>query len=868
MEELRSSNSDYLKVRNDFAKKDTTQAVEDRMVVQNGLDPEVARTTMERAEGNETSDRETAQAADKLANGALETQKIAQPKGADKVSENWISQSVELVRTKIREGFEFAFNNRPKNLNPVADAILKEFYGWKQYFDVGKTADGRSVMVGDMAAQSMRVEVRDLWSKEKEQGSKMGLEEFSTGLWAISNARGKDWNKYSKELRTYVDENEASEPILKQLRRVLDMGDEVYHSSLAREYVKKTHADLDVIGDDLIKRGVLKGDFKKEDYFPNMVAFEDQTGDLFEKAIYGKKVHRAIFTEGKKFENGLESMKNGFIPEALHFEQIYGNYLTRVGRSLRTARLADRFKEQASMPLADDRKGRVSISADEEAGMVVRAPKNDAEAKSWGLSEASQWEVPKTGQGNERYKDAGALNHMFKGLYVHPEVYKGLKHVYSTGPDLGGFGKALWRANSAWKTVTLAGSFFHGVSVGQKAMSLDQAQGLKMGLNMGTVVGEGLSALGKGTDFPILLELTKGGFSLHQQDMIGNPLLSRNYDFKTGEKTLRSKASDIVNSYTNFFHDKIFEKFHPGIKIGLGIRMVKSDWFKKIEAEQGRSHAMEVTSKILNDTFGGQNLEYIGRSKLAQSVLQGVFLAPDWQESKMKRLFGTALAEDPKARRSFQIALGMEMALVLVAKIAMQQAMGAMTGETRTMEEIAEDVWTGKLGSVYLGKTKEDKPRDLFLNFAGSANQDWRPILAIAKGIYETPHDPKALSRELKAEFEHKFSPVMSAYNQLQTHMTPRELRKEQARPPSAFDYPLLPIGASQAAATMAGGLPITGSGVAERAIDTLMSQIASTVGAPLQPYTSLETKAKAKQAEAKAKKKEEDKKGKLTILK
>jgi hypothetical protein len=832
------------------------QEVEDRLVTRHGLTREAARSVVNRVEGDPANDANAREISRKIGEKADQELKAAQGPNDPKVSQAWIDGKVDAIRTKVVEIFDHSINNIPKGLNKPGMGMLKQFYNWKQFLNLGKTESGGPAMVGAMADAALHNKTTALWEEYQAPGGKMPKDDFREAVLVQTAAfeSRSDIKTFVKDMRDLMAEN--PQPIHKQTERILQLGETLGNESLVNKFIKENSQVISVAGDELLKAKIIKE--KKIGFLTNQIALESEGGDLFDKLIYGKEISKSILSKKKVYNNYIEAMIDGHIPASMKYDDVIGNYLSRAGKSLRVAKLASEMKANAALPDSHDDKVRVTISSDESMpGIAVRDPKNE------------NWEVPEA-PGNKKFQNLGGLNYRLEGIYAHPEIYRGLTHVFESGFEKQGLVKAMFRLSSVWKSMALSFSFFHEGSLRQKAISLSQSHGLGVAgqvlidLKNDSLTNEGLSTLAGNVDTPILLDLVRNDFSLHQHDMSKNPLLASNYNFKTGEKTITAKASDIFNAATNFFHDRVFEKVQPGLKIAMGIRLVKSDWFQNLKGKEGEplsyDDKLQTVSKIMNDTFGGQNLEAIGRTRLAQTLLQAVFLAPDWQEAKMKRMFGTVLAQDPNARSSFRAAVAAEFAMMLVLKIAAQQLYSGITGDQRSLKDMAEDIWNGRLGSVYIGKTKENKPRDKFMTFGGSANQDLRVPLTFAKGLVGTVKgDFRALPQAIGEETSHKFSPLFSLMKSYTEHKTEMQKKLESRKPPSGYDYNFLPMSVAQTIAALTGGLG------EDRANEAIQSQISSTLGVPIQVVTSLQTARKAKE---KQEKEEKNAKRKLQLMK
>lgn len=95
---------------------------------------------------------------------------------------------------------------------------------------------------------------------------------------------------------------------------------------------------------------------------------------------------------------------------------------------------------------------------------------------------------------------------------------------------------------------------------------------------------------------------------------------------------------------------------------GQMVPVAKTEAFKMLEPQYGA----EVAAKRVNDIFGGQNLEKLGRNPELQTVLRTTFLAPDWLES-WARNAGATFTKGPEgdAARKYWLATGVSAVLGL-----------------------------------------------------------------------------------------------------------------------------------------------------------------------------------------------------------
>jgi hypothetical protein len=794
--------------------------VQDTLVHKYGIDKEGLNTTMASAKGHPEDDVDVLEASEKVADAALENLKQAQPSKEAPVGKEWIAQGWDYIRTKLRDMVDLAVNSIPKGANENLLKQLRTTANEKNYIEVG---EGSGVFVGAMEGRSSEAKVEELYKKIKQSNPNViGAKEFREGLLMRAFMRGKDVESEIRSARQYISENIDAKPILKQVSRLLDITESMYKLPGVEDFIQEDYKSLDVIKNHF--------GFENSDYYHNIIAMKDHK-DGWDKLFFGDTLNISNFGEAKKYDSGLEAMlKGGIMPASTDYNLIKSSYLKSVANALRFKKMSEDIKKNSLLPNSSEEKMMISTHADRaDPAFVVKDFKSDA-----------KFERPQDINGHY-YKDMGNLRNDFEGIYAHPDVYRWHEAVFRQ-PHPNGVVKAFLRGNGLAKSVVLSGGImYHGGALGRKALYLGSTHGIDNFWRLDTIVGEGLSTAAKGKDFPILLDLVRNNFSLDQHDLLRNAALTRNYNMKTGELTTVSKLSEGIEKFTGWSHRLLFQKWQPGIKIGVAVRLVKSDWFANLVKEKGgdRDAALQVVSKICNDTFGGQNLEAIGRSRLAQTFLQACLLAPDWQESKMKRLFGTVLAQDSSVRKSFQMALMAEAATVIFSKVVLQQVYSATTGDERTLTQMFDDIMNRKIASIYIGKNPDGTEKHL--HFGGSENQDFGPVIAIMKGLYETGtgEDLLGLPRELGIEARHKLAPLTKMVADLS------EKKKITKKGPSQFDYPVLPIGVQDPLFVLRGGTgEKTEDAAATQAGINFISQAA---GTPIQSYAVKKEKGKPK---------------------
>lgn len=838
--------------------KDKSQdEVLDTLAAQYGLSRDAMDAFLNGAMKSKQSAVEMNTAATELADEAMTTVKQAEgEKGADGP---WYKSAVEWLRTKTRDIADRAVNSIPKSANKALKDGLFRLATNKQLTEV---ADGTGVYAGEVRGQLEQEEFNKLYSDyKKSPGGSLSEGDFNKGLQTLLHARDKNIPEYFKGIRNQIKDIEASsgkKSYLTDLSDKLDLAETVSKFSGTKDFTDRYYKDLDVVKNKIFKEG------GKSSYYHNIVAIRPDQ-DLWDKVFYKDNVNISNPNERKSYDNGIEAELNGIRPASDLFTENAAHYWKAVGNKIRKARFADSIKSNAAIKEGNEARMSVRTFSDKlDPAFVVRDFKKE-------------WEQPKSSDGQE-YKQLSTMGSQFDGVYVHPEVYKWSNAVFEAPPTCG-VPEFVLKGNSMWKSISFAfNTFYHGGSLLQKGASLQAGIGMEEGIQnrsigesitkglsngfntvfqVPSIVAEGHSTLAKGNKFPILLKAIRNGFALHQHDMLKQQSFNRQY-IETIDKlpgALKAPATGLVNladqisKFTDWSHKALFQKFHAGFKVGMLTRMVESKWFENIKKEKGGDEdaAYQAVSTILNNTFGGQNLEAIGRSKLAQTFMQATLLAPDWTESKMKRFFGTVLAEDPAARRSYRYSLIAQAGIVLTAKVIAEQIYAQMSGENRTMDDIAKSMMEGHFGSIYIGKTREKKPKDMYVHVFGSAEQDFRIPLRMWKGASGTYNGEgwDQIPREIVQEGKNKASPIVKTVFDLAQRQMEWEKGKNK---PSPFDYSYLPMTVQNPIYAARGGYGDEDSGKM-----TALSGALSVAGMPLSSY-SQKKEPKPKEKEKKKK--------------
>lgn len=808
----------------------------DHMVNNLGLDKDTVMAEMNNPNTKEGRFAKM-QANEKLADKAMSVAaKLQQPGG---VRDAW-----DTVRARVKEFAEKAINTMPQALSAQAKAFAKKIVSLRSSVDCGTDANGNKVYAGANTYHEIVGEIENL---AKTVGMKFG--DLDKGLNMLGYMRGMDIPSTIASARKTIESKIKDNPILKNVIPLLDQAEAAYKHQEVRDYMDKYFNKLDIIAKTLKDSGALK-DHKLEDgtvikadldnYYHNNVAMEHYR-DPWEKLFYGDSFNMSNVAESKKYKNGLEYMLSGKgLPASFNFTDNAGQYHKNVASSLRIRTIGEIMRGDAGMDAGSADKMTITGMGGKQEALFVTRPV------------VGEWEVPKTAKG-EAYRNMSGINdQFFHDIYVHPEMYEWLNQSFGRAPKINGAFLAFKRTQDMFKQVLLSagrGIFsYHGMSLARKAMEAGGTMGVEGWWQLKSIQGEGLSAVANhDADF---LRLQEHGMTIHTTDMLRNPLMTSQFDLKTGNKTVTATLADMVNQYSNWQHKELFGKVQLGIKVGLAKRAIQTPWFKEMVDRNGPDAAYETLAKIMNDAMGGQNLELMGRNKGIQSIVSSLFLAPDWQESKFRRLLGTVMADTPELRRAYQLQMGAELIAVTMATVVGQTVWGEISGNRRDIDQIARDMMEGKIGMLHIGKSSDGK--DIWLRGFGSEIEDIKPPLKIVKAYYEaiTGHDYEgrksdyaklsAIQKFYRPAVEEIMSEGRNKLAPLTKYMVDAMNREKQSGKPSAFDFPLLPIAIQQNIYAARGGFGLTED---ERAKYMALTLATSWLGTPLE--TSKEKKGK-----------------------
>ena len=139
----------------------------------------------------------------------------------------------------------------------------------------------------------------------------------------------------------------------------------------------------------------------------------------------------------------------------------------------------------------------------------------------------------------------------------------------------------------------------------------------------------------------------------------------RNQDYGSAIETQKTKLGKILDGYkvTSIVKDKIlrfqqrqadylFKKYGAGLKMQAAL-LEHAQMLKKYP-EMPANERAKIVANLVNDDFGGLNLERMGRNRTTQHVFRLLALAPDWTESNVRSMVKAfKKGEEGKVYRTF-----------------------------------------------------------------------------------------------------------------------------------------------------------------------------------------------------------------------
>lgn len=757
---------------------------------------------------------------------------IQNAKDASQDRQSFLKTAWTKVRESIERGINRALNTMPEGLNNSMHAFLTDHVASKYVYDLGvKDAKGNPITVGanDRSIYFAQVEQLAKNISKETGGFSRAQVDRALRLWGELRYRTRgNWSNLEPQLERLRSEVENNLRMGEQggrlhtsyLKADADLLSRASKAKEFRDYADAYQKKLDAIQDALVEHGLIeKG---REGYWHNIIAVS-KYAEPWDALAEGLQTSISNMTKHKVYSDPMEYLVKGGVAGSQSFIDLAGSYSKNVANAMRMTRFTETIRLDSKRDSFHPDRFKIQETADSQVPVFVQG------------SPAEGWKPPETFDG-KAYENLGNVNLKWSGIYVHPKIYDWMAANYRSIGKTGGFMAALERGNRVFKTAILSSGYgpfsFHGMSLSLKTALADYASGASK--SPGSLVGaffrlpsiysEGMNLAA--TNHPIFLKLIEAGVTTHQYDALIEPILKQHFNVrgkravggstKPGAETLAT-LGDAFTKWTNWSHDQLFAKWYVGLKFGLGKRMVESTWFEKMAAEKGEQKAMETVAKILNDSLGGQNLEMMGRGKTTQRILQFSLLAPDWQESKYRRIFGSFASSNPDVRNQYRAALAAEFLTVALTQWVAQNVWDAVASsenpkhKPRTLEDVQRDMIEGHFATIYLGKN--DVGQDVRLKFSGTVAEDFNPQFKTlnhffeAIGLYGRDSKGRLLTAEKKPSVFNQYSPFTRYIRPLPDEVltTIRNRASPMLRPisqsafkpskhPSQFDAAFLPL--------------------------------------------------------------------------
>lgn len=786
----------------------TPQTLVDHLVNNEGFDRKMLEAFMSASTTTPEGKDAVRQATSRVMDQGLE---MAKDLSEGDLKEKMVD-AADNVRTGVREGLVRSLNTRPKNVNEASNGFMNFIGGEAQMLPIGKTASGNTAYVGRGEAAAWQRRVDSVFKETRQELGGISKIAFNESLQLIGGGRrGKDLEGDLEPYFKRIDERIAAKPILKDFKAKLQVAKDVYANPKVKQFINEYSEYLDAVGTTLSEEKIAD---KREGYWHNVVALEQKYADWYDRTLNGPRVNTSDFRESKKYDSLIDMIIDSpVMPATLNFSEIAGRYISNAGRAVTLRQVREKMVDNIN--LDDKADGR----------MMIKTPDGDYPMVAMRTSKGKYPELP----GGETYKNLGHINEAWDGIFVHPDFYPWMNSNFGEFRKLGGIARMAINTGQILKNFTLGIGFgefsAHGFSLSKKYMSLSASQFGKLNvgewINPWGAASRGISKL-VNHNANVRKAIQIGQMTVKQVDMLHIAAMKEVtlLNLLSGAEGLAMKAlskmgitpedmlhpiSDGLAKYSNWQHERLFNKFQLGLKCDLADRIAQTPWFEAMATKHGEDHAFQQLGKMLNDHFGGQNLEMIGRSKGLQMIMRAGLLAPDWLESKFNRIARIGLSDSPEIRKAYASSVLHYLAALGILHVVVQQVMDSVTGEKRTMEQMFKDWGNGDLGVIKVGKTKDGKHEIVSrIDFAGT--EDWRPIAKLFRAMMDSVEQksPVPALGEAAHEASYKLSPL--ARIPLDMMQAKKDLDKYGKRKPSSFDYPGLPIPVQQAIYSLRGG--------------------------------------------------------------
>ncbi|RKZ05835.1 hypothetical protein DRQ25_15270, partial [Candidatus Fermentibacteria bacterium] len=211
----------------------------------------------------------------------------------------------------------------------------------------------------------------------------------------------------------------------------------------------------------------------------------------------------------------------------------------------------------------------------------------------------------------------------------------------------------------------------------------------------------------------------------------------------------RNKIRKLHDDHTTF----LFGKFDAGLKVKAAV--LELHHLQKIHPNKDINELAAMSARIINDDFGGEHLERMGRNKTKQHFMRLMLLAPDWTESNVRTMVRVFTAGSKEERHLYRIFWGRAMSRIVFASVAVNMALALFDGgddedywETvmRRYKDAFEDperlnwlaadvtpIWRAMKGDDY------DPNERRYFSIAGHFKDPYKWVVQAIDGSWTTP---------------------------------------------------------------------------------------------------------------------------------
>lgn len=274
--------------------------------------------------------------------------------------------------------------------------------------------------------------------------------------------------------------------------------------------------------------------------------------------------------------------------------------------------------------------------------------------------------------GDEDHSDT--KNVFVKGnLAIHPEFYKDVKNIFNPEPSViqnSKIGKAALELSQFAKHSLLSASGFHWVQIGLR--------GAATGLSPDQIFNPKAYDPMDPKDVKILeaggLRLASSARDSYTEGLMGDGII--------GKLPYAGPMLDMLNQKL-FGVDGYIDRMKMEAARKMADRMANDPKYSKIP-EKVRLRAV---GEMVNNRFGGQNYEALGRSATMRDFMRLALLAPDWFESNAKEVlsltgpFAKLQAQDFARIAIYNFVVAQTLNLALTGKLHLETPFGVQSSD-------------------------------------------------------------------------------------------------------------------------------------------------------------------------------------------